>query len=74
MADMNIDKKNPAQGFSTRAIHKGHDPQQHHGALNPPVYLNATFAFESTEQGQKRFLGEEPGYIYSRKGLTGSGL
>jgi len=65
---MNIDKKTTGQGFSTRAIHKGHDPQQYHGALNPPVYLNATFAFESTEQGQKRFLGEEPGYIYSRVG------
>jgi methionine-gamma-lyase len=65
---MNIDKKDTGQGFSTRAIHKGHDPQQHHGALNPPIYLNATFAFESTEQGQKRFLGEEPGYIYSRVG------
>jgi len=65
---MNIDKKTTGQGFSTRAIHKGHDPFQHHGALNPPVYLNATFAFESTEQGQKRFLGEEPGYIYSRVG------
>jgi methionine-gamma-lyase len=48
---MNMDKKDTGQGFSTRAIHKGHDPQQHHGALNPPVYLNATFAFESTEQG-----------------------
>lgn len=68
MADENIDNKKAAQGFSTRAIHKGHDPQQHHGALNPPVYLNATFAFESTEQGQKRFLGEEPGYVYSRVG------
>jgi methionine-gamma-lyase len=65
---MNIDKKTTGQGFSTRAIHQGHDPQQYHGALNPPVYLNATFAFESTEQGQKRFLGEEPGYIYSRVG------
>jgi len=65
---MNIDKKNPGQGFSTRAIHKGHDPYKHYGALNPPIYLNATFAFESTEQGQKRFLGEEPGYIYSRVG------
>ena len=60
---MNIDKKKPGRGFSTRAIHKGHDPFQHYGALNPPIYLNATFAFESIEQGQKRFLGEEPGYI-----------
>lgn len=56
------------QGFSTRAIHSGHDPREHHGALNPPIYLNATYAFDSTQQGQNRFLGEEPGYIYSRVG------
>ncbi len=62
----NSQKKN--QGFSTRAIHQGHDPFKHHGALNPPVYLNSTYAFESTEQGQKRFLGEEAGYVYSRVG------
>jgi len=56
------------QGFSTRAIHLGYDPSRYHGALNPPVYLNATYAFESTRQGQNRFLGEEPGYVYSRVG------
>lgn len=61
-------KENEKQGFSTRAIHIGHDPFEHHGALNPPIYLNSTYAFETTEQGQKRFLGEEPGYVYSRIG------
>ncbi len=55
-------------GFSTRAIHVGHDPKLHHGAINPPVYLNATYAFESTQQGQSRFSGEQPGYVYSRIG------
>ncbi len=65
---MSNKKQNPIQGFSTRAIHRGHDPQQHQGALNPPIYLNSTYAFESTQQGQNRFLGEEPGYVYSRIG------
>jgi len=65
---MTTNKPTSGQGFSTRAIHAGHDPQQYHGALNPPVYLNATYAFESTRQGQNRFLGEEPGYVYSRVG------
>ena len=64
---MSMSKAHP-RGFSTKAIHSGHDPRQHHGALNPPIYLNATYAFESTQQGQNRFLGEEPGYIYSRVG------
>jgi methionine-gamma-lyase len=61
-------KNETSKGFSTRAIHVGHNPFEHHGALNPPIYLNATYAFESTAQGQNRFLGEEPGYIYSRVG------
>jgi len=65
---MSTEKQNDRHGFSTRAIHTGHNPHQHHGALNPPVYLNSTYAFESSEQGQKRFLGEEPGYVYSRVG------
>jgi methionine-gamma-lyase len=65
---MTIHKKSYTQGFSTRAIHTGHDPRQHQGAINPPIYLNSTYAFESTQQGQKRFLGEEPGYVYSRVG------
>ncbi|MES9882866.1 MAG: methionine gamma-lyase [Sedimenticola sp.] len=63
-----MEKSNKYQGFGTRAIHAGHDPKQHQGALNPPVYLNATYAFESTAQGQRRFLGEEPGYVYGRVG------
>jgi methionine gamma-lyase len=57
-----------AHGFATRAIHLGHDPRDYHGALIPPVFMTATFAFEDIAQGQRRFLGEEPGYIYSRVG------
>ncbi len=57
-----------AQGFSTRAIHAGYDPFAYHGALNPPVFLTSTFAFDSSETGTARFAGTEPGYIYSRVG------
>ena len=53
-------------GFATRAIHHGYDPLDYHGALNPPVYMSSTFAFESAEQGGRRFAGEEAGYFYSR--------
>lgn len=63
-----MNKQNKWQGFSTRAIHSGHDPKNHQGALNPPIYMNSTFAFESVDQGQRRFLGEEAGYVYSRIG------
>lgn len=53
-------------GFSTKAIHHGYDPRDHHGALVPPVYLTSTFTFASAEQGGRCFAGEAPGYIYTR--------
>ncbi|HRH80862.1 MAG TPA: methionine gamma-lyase [Thiobacillaceae bacterium] len=58
----------PKQGFATRAIHLGYDPHDYHGALIPPVFMTSTFAFQDIAQGQRRFLGEEAGYIYSRVG------
>lgn len=57
--------KNSA-GFATRAIHHGHDAKMHHGALNPPVYMTSTFAFQSVEQGGEMFAGEREGHFYTR--------
>lgn len=53
-------------GFSTKAIHHGYDPRDHHGALVPPVYLTSTFTFASAEEGGRCFAGEADGYIYTR--------
>ncbi|MDO7903094.1 methionine gamma-lyase [Pseudomonas sp. K1(2024)] len=53
-------------GFSTRAIHLGYDPQSHGGALVPPVYQTATYAFASVEYGAACFAGELAGHVYSR--------
>ncbi len=55
-----------SSGFATRAIHQGHRAADHHGALNPPVYMSSTFAFETAEQGGEIFAGEREGYFYSR--------
>jgi methionine-gamma-lyase len=55
-------------GFSTRAIHFGHDPAQHQGALVPPIYSSATYAFPDAAYGGRCFAGTEPGYFYSRVG------
>jgi methionine-gamma-lyase len=53
-------------GFSTRAIHLGYDPQEHHGALVPPIYATATFAFPDAAYGGRCFAGEESGHFYTR--------
>lgn len=55
-------------GFATRAIHHGYNPQDHNGALVPPVYMTSTFAFPDAATGGRRFAGEEQGYIYTRLG------
>ena len=38
------------------------------GALSMPIYQTSTFVFKDSEQGARRFKGEEEGYIYSRLG------
>jgi len=53
-------------GFSTRAIHLGYNPQEHHGALVPPIYATATFAFPDAAYGGRCFAGEEAGHFYTR--------
>ena len=55
-----------SQGFSTRAIHHGYDPQDHEGALTPPIHFTSTFAFETAQAGGEMFAGERPGHVYSR--------
>lgn len=61
---MNKEFKN----FETRVIHSGYDSKNHLGSLSAPIFQTSTFTFESAEQGEKFFAGEENGYIYSRLG------
>lgn len=63
---MSSTRSTSGKGFSTRAIHKGYSPLENKGALNPPVYMSSTFAFDTTENGAEIFAGEREGYFYSR--------
>lgn len=60
-------KKFPFSGFSSVAIHGGHEPDPNYAHL-VPIYANSTYVFDEAEQGMRRFSGEEKGYIYSRWG------
>jgi len=46
--------------FKTLAIHAGHNPQEHFGAVMPPIYQTSTFAF--------RGVGTPGPFDYSRSG------
>ena len=46
--------------FKTLAIHAGHDPKEHQGAVMTPIYQTSTFAF--------RGVGQPGPFDYSRSG------
>lgn len=54
--------------FETEVIHSGYESSQFEGSLVPPLFQTSTFTFGTAEQGERRFAGEEQGYIYSRLG------
>jgi methionine-gamma-lyase len=59
--------KKKFKGFSTSAIHAGHQQDPNYAHLTP-IYASSTYVFDSAEQGMKRFSGQESGFIYSRWG------
>ena len=63
MADRNF----PLTGFSSVAIHAGHEADPNYAHLTP-IYASSTFVYDDAEQGMRRFSGEEEGFIYSRWG------
>ncbi|MEV9639935.1 methionine gamma-lyase [Mammaliicoccus sciuri] len=61
-------QKNNNWHKETAMIHEGYNSKEHQGSLAVPLYQTATYVFDSAEQGERRFAGEESGNIYSRLG------
>lgn len=57
---------NRVQGFETRAIHAGYDPQDALGALIPPLHFSSTYTFASAEDAAATFAGEREQFVYGR--------
>jgi methionine-gamma-lyase len=62
-----MDKNFSLSGFSSAAIHSGHEQDPNY-AHQVPIYASSTYVYDTAEQGMRRFAGEEKGYIYSRWG------
>lgn len=54
--------------METALIHHGYTSEEHKGSLTPPLFQTSTFTFETAQQGEASFAGEDPSYIYSRLG------
>ncbi|MEM1040301.1 MAG: O-succinylhomoserine sulfhydrylase [Pseudomonadota bacterium] len=50
---------------ATRMVHAGTNRSQH-GETSEALYLTQGFVYDSAEQAEARFAGDEPGFIYSR--------
>ena len=60
-------KKKKYSGFSSLAIHAGHQQDPNYAHLTP-IYASSTFVYDDAEQGMRRFSGQDEGYIYTRWG------
>ncbi|WP_370514466.1 methionine gamma-lyase [Alteribacillus sp. YIM 98480] len=56
------------KSIDTRLIHGNYSSRFYHGSLIPPIFQTSTFSFTSAEEGERRFAGEEDGFVYSRLG------
>ncbi|HYC41101.1 MAG TPA: aminotransferase class I/II-fold pyridoxal phosphate-dependent enzyme [Chitinophagaceae bacterium] len=62
-----MDKSFPLSGWSSVAVHGGHQPDANY-AHQTPIYATSTYVYDTAEQGMRRFSGDEEGYIYTRWG------
>ena len=61
-------RQNPAGwGDATKLVRGGMD-RSVHGETSEAIYLTSGYAYEDPETAERRFAGEEDGYIYGRYG------
>ena len=63
-ATESIDKLRDA-GLDTQLVHGGAMRSQF-GEVSEALFLNSGFCYDNAETAEKRFNGEEPGFVYSR--------
>ncbi|CAN5544463.1 O-succinylhomoserine sulfhydrylase [soil metagenome] len=63
-----VKSRNPARwGENTRLVRGGLD-RSPHGETSEALYLNSGFVYDEPETAEKRFAGEDDGYVYGRYG------
>ena len=60
-------KNAPAWGDATKLVRGGLD-RTPYGETSEALYLNSGFVYDAPETAEKRFMGEDDGYIYGRYG------
>lgn len=58
-------EKHRESGLETKLVHGGSLRSQY-GEVGEAIFLNSGFCYDDAETAEKRFNGEEPGFVYSR--------
>jgi O-succinylhomoserine sulfhydrylase len=58
-------EKHRESGLETKLVHGGSLRSQF-GEVSEAIFLNSGFCYDDAETAEKRFNGEEPGFVYSR--------
>ena len=58
-------EKLAASGLETQLVHGGSMRSQY-GEVGEAIFLNSGFCYDDAQTAEKRFNGEEPGFVYSR--------
>jgi O-succinylhomoserine sulfhydrylase len=58
-------EKHLENGLETKLVHGGSLRSQY-GEVSEAIFLNSGFCYDDAQTAEKRFNGEEPGFVYSR--------
>ena len=61
-------KETPADWAPATRLVRGGLARSPHGEIAEPIYLTQSFAYDSAEAADRRFSGEDAGFIYARYG------
>ncbi len=62
------DSEDPADWAPATRLVRGGMARSPYGEIAEPIYLTQSFAYDSAEAADRRFSGEDPGFIYARYG------
>ena len=65
---MKKNKSNPAKWGDATKLVRGGLNRSPHGETSEALYLNSGFVYDEPETAEKRFAGEDDGYVYGRYG------
>jgi O-succinylhomoserine sulfhydrylase len=65
---LSTNRESPKDWAPATRLVRGGMARTPYGEISEPIFLTQSFAYDTAEAADKRFSGEEPGFIYARYG------